>query len=406
MALHRVVLTAALALAGGALAASPAAATPAAGIAGGHVLAVFDTARPDVVSFTRITGLTANERVIGLDVRPFDGRLYGVTATQSNATDEDLRVVQVDPATAAVARPGGATVAVTHAVAAAYDIDFNPTVDRIRVIDSNGLNFRVNPTTGGLAGVDTALSPGSPVILGVGYDRSVATATQTTAYAVRADTDQLGTLGGVNSVPSANGGVFTGVGALGFDAASRGSFDVSTDGVGYLVDGSRLSSVNLATGAATSLGSLAAPLDAIAVGAPVTPPTPPAPQTVTNTVTVTVPGPPAEAKDLVAPGGVLVLPANASARALRRGVTVPVACGEACSAAVTVTFGKATVASATAKLAAGATANVKVKLTAKGATALSAALRRRPSASLTVALRVTDAAGNARTQTQRLKVTR
>ena len=49
----------------------------------------------------------------------------------------------------------GTTSAITFAgvdfpdpATSGYGIDFNPTVDRLRVVTSTGLNFRVNPITG------------------------------------------------------------------------------------------------------------------------------------------------------------------------------------------------------------------------------------------------------------------
>ena len=36
--------------------------------------------------------------------------------------------------------------------------DFNPTVDRIRVVSSNDRNYRLNPNTGAIAFIDTNLA--------------------------------------------------------------------------------------------------------------------------------------------------------------------------------------------------------------------------------------------------------
>src|SRR5690606_9981504 len=65
-------------------------------------------------------------------------------------------------------------------------IDFNPTVDRIRVVNSAGQNFRMNPNNG-------ALVDGDPMSPGVNMDGGIngnTLAVQETAY--------------TNSVPSAN----------------------------------------------------------------------------------------------------------------------------------------------------------------------------------------------------------
>ena len=44
----------------------------------------------------------------------------------------------------------------------AFGFDFNPTVDRIRVVSDTGQNLRLNPDTGAVAAVDGALNQGRP----------------------------------------------------------------------------------------------------------------------------------------------------------------------------------------------------------------------------------------------------
>ena len=39
-----------------------------------------------------------------------------------------------------------------------YGFDFNPAVDRIRVTTDTGLNFRLNPNNGSVAGVDVPIA--------------------------------------------------------------------------------------------------------------------------------------------------------------------------------------------------------------------------------------------------------
>ena len=38
-----------------------------------------------------------------------------------------------------------------------FGFDFNPSVDRIRVTTDTGLNFRLNPNSGAIAGIDTSI---------------------------------------------------------------------------------------------------------------------------------------------------------------------------------------------------------------------------------------------------------
>ena len=92
-----------------------------------------------------------------------------------------------------------------------YGFDFNPTVDRIRVVSSGRDNFRLHPDTGAVAGVDTALTVGSNIV-GSAYDRNFAGATVTTLFGIDATTDTLIRQGGVDGAPSPNLGVITTIG--------------------------------------------------------------------------------------------------------------------------------------------------------------------------------------------------
>ena len=53
----------------------------------------------------------------------------------------------------------GAPIVLPTAGATAFGFDFNPAVDRVRVVTNAGNNFRLNPNNGALAGIDTAINP-------------------------------------------------------------------------------------------------------------------------------------------------------------------------------------------------------------------------------------------------------
>ncbi|MBL8268287.1 DUF4394 domain-containing protein [Steroidobacter sp.] len=102
-----------------------------------------------------IAGITAGETLVGIDFRPATGQLF---AFGVNATTDTGTVYFLDPQSGAASVVGtaGAVSFVTTAgvvvdlppAAAGYGFDFNPTVDRIRVVTGTGLNFRLNPNTG------------------------------------------------------------------------------------------------------------------------------------------------------------------------------------------------------------------------------------------------------------------
>lgn len=140
--------------------------------------------------------------------------------------------------------------------------DFNPTVDRIRVVTDARQNLRLNPNDGtalldgrpayaaGDAGAATA-----PIVIGAAYTNSVAGATTTQLFDVEVARDSLV----LQSPP--NPGTLTTVGALGVNATSPVGFDITTaNGNAYATfrerctRGTGLYQVDLTTGRATLLG--------------------------------------------------------------------------------------------------------------------------------------------------------
>lgn len=128
-----------------------------------------------LLSSVPITGLVAGEQIVGIDRRPANDRLYGLGSTS--------RVYTLDPAS------GAATLASVMSVplnGTAFGVDFNPVVDRLRIVSDADQNLRVNVDTGATI-VDTPLAyaPGdpnagaNPNVVGSAYTNNVAGATST-----------------------------------------------------------------------------------------------------------------------------------------------------------------------------------------------------------------------------------
>lgn len=264
-----------------ALAATPTAAfaQPAVGLIGGganDALATFDTDTPGSISSSRaVTGLVAGERLVGIDYRwipaAASGAAPGLYGLGVNGATGDAHVYRLDAATG-VATPIGAGF--NRAAGTSYGFDFNPAVDRIRVVNQADDNYRAHPDTGAFVAADTALSPAGKTITTAAYDRvNVAPTTPagpTTLYVIDPTTDQLATQGGIDSSPSPNGGVINPVGALGVDAAPTGAnFDIAFDGKAYatLVVGGTpgLYAINKSSGAASLIGTTSQQFDGLAV---------------------------------------------------------------------------------------------------------------------------------------------
>ena len=227
--------------------------------ADGHVIVHFDSATPGtIIRGAGIIGLQPGERMAGIDVRPATGQLYGVgIVTGANDTG---RLYLIDPFTGTATQVGTTPFATDLLTAAAYGVDFNPVPDRVRVVNVAGDNLRVNPSTGGLAGADTDVNPGTPNITAVAYDRSTAGATVTTLFGIDTTTDQLIRIGGPDGAPSPNGGLVTAVGPLGVDAVGDAGFDIDPAGtlVAALTVGGQngLYTIDPATGVATLVGPI------------------------------------------------------------------------------------------------------------------------------------------------------
>lgn len=145
--------------------------------------------------------------------------------------------------------------------------DFNPSVDRIRIVTNNKQNLRVHPDTGVLAGMDTPLAYAAtdanraamPVITGSAYTNNVPGGTPTTLYGIDSMGNALVTQGSVNAMPvTPNTGMLFTVGALNVNTSLTVGFDISATGDAFMAlnpEGttrSTLYAVDLATGSARS----------------------------------------------------------------------------------------------------------------------------------------------------------
>jgi Domain of unknown function (DUF4394) len=246
------------------LVAAPAAsAVPLVAVTPGNNLLFFDSASPAATAPLAVTGLGVNETIRGLDARPRTGELHAVTATTGSAANS-VAFSYVIPSYRVQAVPAGQTAAPIAGwadVAAGWD--FNPVVDRARLVNANDENARVNPFNGALSGNDADLTPAaSTTLVGAAYDRNVDGAAATTLFAIDRNGSELVRVGGVDGVPSPNTGAVSPIGGLGIalNQTSDAGFDIASDGIAYAAltddadDLTRLYTIDLATGAATPLG--------------------------------------------------------------------------------------------------------------------------------------------------------
>lgn len=242
-----------------------------------HQLVSFNAGHPQkLLSNKPLAGLPAGAEVVGIDFRVAKGVLFALAREGAGA-----RLYTIDTASGRMTPVGAPLAAPLEAGEVGFD--FNPTVDRIRVVTTGGQNLRLHPDTGAIvdgnpdlpglqqdtrlsyARSDTAAGK-TPAIVGVGYTYNKTDAKITTNYAIDAAAGTLvfqGSKEGVAPMVSPNTGFLTTVGKLGIDAFERAAFDIAdTTGAAFIATttkngrSSQFHLVNLDTGAATFMGSI------------------------------------------------------------------------------------------------------------------------------------------------------
>ncbi|ERM81279.1 hypothetical protein P872_10020 [Rhodonellum psychrophilum GCM71 = DSM 17998] len=214
----------------------------------------FDPTNPTMNSVPFV-GLTTGEMVIGLDFRPVNGQLYAITNMS--------RLLSVNTANGQVAEIGSGLNPMLEGTS--FGFDFNPTVDRIRLVSNTGQNLRLHPDLGTVVVTDGNLNPGTPFVNGAAYTNSFASATSTVLFVVDSQTNML-----YRQDPP-NDGVLVQIGSLGIDIESENGFDIggtSNNAFGLFKVGGTTAvyGVNLMSGQATKVADFNINATAMAVG--------------------------------------------------------------------------------------------------------------------------------------------
>jgi hypothetical protein len=231
----------------------------------------FNAGQPQkILSKRALSGLRDGDRLVGIDYRVAKGQLFGLGRSG--------QLYRIDAASAA-ATPVGTPVVL--AAGSEFGVDFNPTVDRIRVVSDQGFNLRLHPDTGAVVDGDPAqpgaqfdgrlaydagdrLAGQSPRIVSAGYTYNKDNEKITTNYALDGAAGTLvhqGTKEGVAPAVSPNTGRLYSVGALGTGPFAQASFDISdVSNAAYagISEGARTRwyRVDLASGKASFIGTV------------------------------------------------------------------------------------------------------------------------------------------------------
>lgn len=205
---------------------------------------MIDTATATATGTVEVQGVTA---LLGIDYRPSNGTLIGVTEAQD--------IVVIDPATGATTQL--ATMGARLPVAGMpVIVDVNPAADRLRFM-SGTTNYRVNMETGevtvdgSLAFVPEDMHAGeAPMIVAAAYINSFGKPEKTAMYDIDA------TLSALIQQTKPNDGTLAAIGKLGVTLEGPVGFDVATTAEGantaWLAALGGLHTVDLATGAVTA----------------------------------------------------------------------------------------------------------------------------------------------------------
>ncbi len=188
------------------------------GITESQTLVTWDTSSPGTIQGgIAISGLMNNEQIRGIDFRPATGELYAL-GSFSNLYTVNVSTGQATNVGGGQFSPGmnGST----------FGFDFNPTIDRIRVVSDADQNLVLNPNTGSSTQVTSLFyGPGDvnegmePNVVGSAYTNSFPGATTSQLYGIDTGLDVL-----VRQANSA--GTLETVGSLGVDLTDVAGFDI------------------------------------------------------------------------------------------------------------------------------------------------------------------------------------
>ena len=186
-----------------------------------------------------ITG--ADGMVMAVATRPADGKLYGIT--------DKGQVVSIDPMTGKAMQVSKLDKKLEPG--ARVSANFNPVVDRLRVVGISGANYRIHVDTGAVTvdgtlkyAAGTPFAGSAPMITAAAYSNHVAGTKETGLYTI----DPM--LSSFNTQAPPNDGVQNMKGAIATKLPYGLGFDIQTDDKGgnwgWLVAGEALHTVNIA----------------------------------------------------------------------------------------------------------------------------------------------------------------
>jgi hypothetical protein len=217
------------------------------GLVDGKWLVGIDSASRKVTWKSEVKGAGP---LLGIDVRPADGALYGLTGNG--------KIVTIDPKSGQATEKS--TLSENLKAGVTVTFDFNPVADRLRLMGSDGTSLRINVDDGKVT-VDgshkfkdgDANAGKTPKVVAGAYSNSFKGTKATALYNIDAATGSL-----VSQAPP-NDGVLNTIGSLGIPVNGAVAFNIVAQGEdnnGWLASGGNLYAVDLKTGKAKMAGKI------------------------------------------------------------------------------------------------------------------------------------------------------
>ena len=223
------------------------------GLSTNNQIGVFDSANVAAAAFVNISGLSSGESLIGIDLRPSNNTIYGIS------TSNNVYTVNANSGAATFVTALNASII---NASLGYGFDFNPVADfagnaSLRLVSSAGNNYAINANTGAVT-VATSITGGD--YSGVAYTGSTPAGApaSTMLYYVDASDDTLNK----NVAPGTfNAPNIQEVGKLNANIGAVNGFEILADGSAFLAatvgngnGTTRLFDVDLVTGKASQIG--------------------------------------------------------------------------------------------------------------------------------------------------------
>jgi cysteine-rich repeat protein len=272
---------------------------------GSQIVSFYANAPATTSAAVNISNIGAGQVLVDIDYRPLTGQLIGLGV---NATQDIANLYWIDPDGGSATLIGAANaIAFVQAdgttpvdlPADGWSIDFNPQVDRLRVVNATGLNFRVNPVNGApVDGADgqngtpsqdgiqtdatiSGLDGTAAGAAGVAYTNSWGGAGATSLYILDGTANKIcrssnpngGNTGNCVALTNANGGAAVDIeptGDIDFAGDVRvGTSNDAATGIAYAVSGSganaHLWTIDITTGVSTDGGPVGSGFDLISL---------------------------------------------------------------------------------------------------------------------------------------------